>query len=490
MSRYYVVEQTQVKLSGDTFSVKEPLKALGGRWDSTARCWVLSLKSDTVERITSLGFVSADGMGVVAAVSTETKTNGAVDTASEEKTWQVSEIVAIMTMAVKKTFRESFWVVGEVSSFRNSNGHCYFDIVDSEDQTRDVTGAMRKTTSLSCSLWAGRKSLLEEKHGKIEFADGLKVKVLVHVDVRKEGGRFVLIVDDVDLSVSEGALAAARQNVVRELRKRGLYELNKQKRLSAFPLKLALITAKGSRAETDFIDELTRSLIAFEITLFDAHMQGEHTSNNVSLAFQMISEINLFDVVVVTRGGGSRLDLRWFDDLEISKQIAYCKVPVISAIGHFEDVSVADEVSFRAEKTPTGAARFLVECVSTSFLRIEDAVRHAAKKSTERIEREKILINRLEVLAVSKATNRLNLERSKLENAAKTISLLSKTIDKTIRKGFAVVRDAKSQILKAEDFLEKRLKQFFVELRLSESDKTLRIRAEAVETEVVDSQGL
>lgn len=481
MPRFFVIEETKLKLTGDTFSVKEPLKSLGGRWDSGARCWVVQHSEVTLEKLSALGFIPL-GQPEVAPQSDTSK--GGVDQALE-RTWSVTDLVSLLDAVVRKTFRESLWISGEASSVRMSNGHLFFDISESQENS---SLSMSRTASISCSLWNKRRLSLLEKHGEFEISDGLKLRLLVHCDFRVETSRICLVVEDIDLEFAKGALALSRAKVVAELRKRGLYDLNKQRNLVPFPLRIALITAHQSRAHTDFFDELRRSMLAFKVTLFDANMQGESTSHDVSKALQVIGEQRRYDCVVITRGGGSRLDLRWFDDFDIAKAIAHTQIPVITAIGHFDDVSVADEISFKAEKTPTGAARYLVEHICESLARFDEVLAALSRRSAARLSRERVALARFEELALAKVKNRLSLEKTKLQNAEQTLRVLQHSMSKTLERGFSLLHDESGKVLMGADFLAEPERTFVAELALSEKGGKVRVKARALSAIPIDEK--
>ncbi|MEY4064014.1 MAG: hypothetical protein RIR26_222, partial [Pseudomonadota bacterium] len=296
----------------------------------------------------------------------------------------------------------------------------------------------------------------QEKLVDFPLAEGIKIKLLVHCDFRKEGSRLNLIVDDIDPQFTLGDLAIQRQNIIRELKRRGLYD---RQRVSAvwsdFPLRIALLTAAGSRAQTDFLDELKLSGLAYRVTLFDCHMQGEKVESEVTAALSQISSLPAphFDCVVITRGGGSRMDLRWFDNLEICKAIAYCPVPVLTAIGHFDDVSIADEVASVAEKTPTGAARFLSSKIGQNFDRLLGRLERLARNTQNQLRREKQWLDRQDLTLEQSARRRLERESFRLNQAAQSLRLVEKTSAQPLRWGYSILRSAHGRVLSADDFL-------------------------------------
>lgn len=507
MKGLYVERGELLELSGNTFPVKDQIKALGGRWDAGKKIWVVRKSPDAIEALMALGFVAmtakdgsvvAPGDSTLAALAPATPSVPATD--SRERTWSVGEFVSFVEGVIARYVAEDYWIAGDISSLRVSNGHSYFELAESADEIDSTR--LRRPAAVACVLWAGTRKALTDKYGSLPLEEGLKVRLRVHCEFRREGGRLALVVQDLDLAYTMGDLALMRQRVVAELRKRGLYDRNRRLRLPPLPLRIALITAAGSRAQSDFLDELRTSGIAFSVVLIDSHVQGELTSAEVCRAFQMVAARNDVDCVVLTRGGGSRLDLRWFDDLEIGKAIAYSAVPVITAIGHFEDVSIADEVAFLAEKTPTGAARFLANHVAVTWKEVEERVERMSRVVARRIERERTLIAGFDarlVAAVRRSLARettmlaaveerlggaarrtLANERRRLEGLAQSLRIMRASLENSLRRGFALARARDGQVLRAESFLEAgRPDEFTLEMRTAE--RTVQVRCKVLE---------
>ncbi len=452
MRRSYTIEGTQCVLAGDTFPIKERIKALGFRWDGAGKRWIGPHTPETLVSLSHMDFVA---LLKTSPVQLATEPSAPAEGAAQfgEKTWNVREFVSFVAQVIQRELGGSYWVTGEISSLKQSNGHVYFDLAESENEVSVESSG--KASALSCALWAGKRKLLAEKLGEFQLAEGLKIRVLIHCEFRRDQSRLSAVVDDIDMAFTLGSLALNRQAIVRELRKRGLYDRNKSTELSPVPHRIALITAGESRALSDFLDELKQSGIAFSVTFFDCHMQGENTSRDVCYALSLIakSPANAFDCVVITRGGGSRLDLRWFDDLEICKAIAYSPIPVLTAIGHFDDVSIADEVAWCAEKTPTGAAGFFADRVSTAlnelFLRVDSLSRRTAK----RIHAERESLTRHELRLSESAKRRIATERQRLLGTEQTLALVRKSSDKTLERGYALMRDKLGRVLTASQFL-------------------------------------
>ena len=148
-----------------------------------------------------------------------------------------------------------------------------------------------------------------------------------------------------------------------------MYTANKSNGVSEFPLKIGLVSAEGSRAESDFIHQLETGGFPGDIIYYPTPMQGERVPLEIQGAISALAAKNC-DLIVITRGGGSAADLRWFDAKEVCYAIGACKVPILSAIGHHDDNTIAEEISFAKSKTPTAAAQYILNLLLETRERI------------------------------------------------------------------------------------------------------------------------
>ena len=186
---------------------------------------------------------------------------------------------------------------------------------------------------------------------------------------------------DIDPSYTKGALALALEKLLKELRAKGLDQANKRLDMPRFPLRLGLISADASRAKSDFLDQLHSLNYPGEVLFCSCVMQGEQVPRQVVAALTALQARGC-DLIVLTRGGGSAADLRWFDAAEIAYAIAGAKVPIIAAIGHHDDVCVAEEVCHLRQKTPTAAADYVISLIQGTRDCI-DGLAHELAKSLD-----------------------------------------------------------------------------------------------------------
>lgn len=282
--------------------------------------------------------------------------------------------------ALHTAFQDPVWVRGEVQRLppdAATRKHVYFEL-------HEGTGGGAATFQIPTTILGWDR----ERFGLGRYLDGsdpafrlqnqLEVCLLCRVDFHPPFGRVNLKVVGVDPEFSLGRLEAERRRVLAWLRAEGLLELNGLLPMPDLPLRVGLITSAGSAAEHDVRAGLDESGFPFGVMLADCRMQGEQTAPQVSAALAHLARQNL-DVVVVTRGGGSRADLSWFDQQAICEAIARCGCPVVAAIGHEIDTSLADLCAHTSCKTPTAAAEFLVERVQQQHDRVQSTAERLAR---------------------------------------------------------------------------------------------------------------
>jgi exodeoxyribonuclease VII large subunit len=229
-----------------------------------------------------------------------------------------------------------------------------------KDNESDTILAKTKAT-----IWASTfrmlKPYFESSTGQT-LRSGLNVLVAVSVEFHGVYG-FSLNIRDIDPTFTIGEMAARRLQIIRQLEADGIVEMNKQLDIPTLPQRLAIISSATADGYGDFCDQLRNdeSHFAFYPKLFPAIMQGDQAEKSIISALERIySSIDLFDVVVIIRGGGATTDLACFDSYELALNCAQFPLPIISGIGHQRDISILDMVAHTSVKTPTAAAEFLI----------------------------------------------------------------------------------------------------------------------------------
>ncbi len=237
------------------------------------------------------------------------------------------------------------WVEGEISNLRRQvSGHCYFTLKDEESQ-------------LSCVLFARLAS-----GQKVELRDGLQVQLYGPVSVYQARGQYQLMVRLVQAK-GEGMLQARFEELKRRLAAEGLFDVQRKRPIPRFPRRIGVVTSPTGAAIQDFLQVLHRRHPGLRVVIYPVRVQGKGAAAEIAAAISELSEgnpsIGPVDVIVVTRGGGSLEDLWEFNEEVVAHAIAESRVPVVSAVGHEIDFSIADFIADLRAPTPSAAAELL-----------------------------------------------------------------------------------------------------------------------------------
>lgn len=260
--------------------------------------------------------------------------------------------VSTLVQSVKNSLESEFSfvsVIGEISNFsRSSAGHLYFTLSDTD-------------SSLSAVMF--KADVLRNSNAR-SMKDGDKIICHGGLSVYAKRGTFQLIAKRAEF-VGAGDLKEQFEKLKRELSAQGLFDQDQKQAIPAYPKKVAVITAASGAALQDFINVYKRRALLGEIVLVPALVQGEQSAKSLRHALSKVIQYNLanpdqgFDVIVLTRGGGSMEDLWSFNDEGLAWDIFNCPIPIISAVGHQVDFSISDFVSDLRCETPTAAAEIL-----------------------------------------------------------------------------------------------------------------------------------
>ncbi len=277
----------------------------------------------------------------------------------ERRVFSVSELNEEIRAALQDAFPAAVWVRGEVQRLPADAArrrHVYFEL---HGTGRDAAVSIPVALLEWDRRRYGLERYLDGTDTVFRLADKLEVCLQCVVDFYPPFGKLQLKLVGVDTSFTLGQLEARRRRVLAYLESHGLMETNGRLEIPRLPLRVGLVTSAGSAAEKDFLTGLRESGFGFRVLRADCRMMGDGMVPQVTGALKGLARAEV-DVIVVTRGGGSRADLSWFDHQTVAESIAICPVPVITAIGHEIDRSIADGVAHHACKTPTAAAQDLV----------------------------------------------------------------------------------------------------------------------------------
>ncbi len=339
-----------------------------------------------------------------------------------------------LTERIQETIRNNFdtpqWIRAEISELReNQNGHCYLEFIEKDEQTDNL---LAKTKAI---VWASTYRMLKpyfESSTGEKLRAGLKVLVAVTVDFSGVYG-FSLNIRDIDPTFTIGELAARRLKIIRQLEADGIADMNKQLVLTSRPQRLAIISSPTAAGYDDFMNQLLNdpNHFAFHTRLFPAVMQGEQAEVSIVLALDKIfKHYELFDAVIIIRGGGATTDLACFDSYELALNCAQFPLPVISGIGHQRDVSILDMVAHTSLKTPTAVAEFLIQQLTIAQNELLDTFLEIANVVKAKINTEKQTLNNIQwkikqTLQSRLTTKLISLEKQKSRLRAAVLSLIS-----------------------------------------------------------------
>lgn len=286
-----------------------------------------------------------------------------------EPTYSVGELADAIGNAVRASFRDEVWVRGEIHDLsRPASGHVYLTLVED----RPDGGKATLSVMLSAANKVAVNRALTRAGGSVRMVDGTEVRIRGRLDWYAPRGQLQLRMTAIDPAYTLGQLELARAELLARLTAEGLLDRNGALPMPLVPLRIGLVTSRGSAAEADFLDELSHSGIAFHLIAVDVRVQGVGAPRQIASGIASAAA-RACDVIAVVRGGGARTDLAAFDDEQVARAIARCPVPVLTGVGHETDRSVADEVAHTVAKTPTAAAQLLVERVAEFLERVEGA---------------------------------------------------------------------------------------------------------------------
>ena len=369
--------------------------------------------------------------------------------------------------ALEGQFALPVWVSAEISEIKvNYSGHCYLELVEKGGDNGVPTAQARAV------VWRSHypriSGYFEAETGQ-RLAAGLKILAKVLVSYHELYG-FSLQITDIDPSYTLGDMERQRQQTIAQLQQDGVWDMNREVPMPTVVQRIAIVSSANAAGYQDFCKELGKSPYRFELTLFDAFMQGAAAEESIVEALcNVATNLEKFDAVVLIRGGGSRSDLNCFNAYRLCAHVAQFPLPVVTGIGHDKDTSVADMVAHTALKTPTAVAGWLVErmtevdgwldyaalqlhdtttaAMHASEVRLERLSGEVRRLSSELLTRQSLRLEHFTGLLPDAARDFLARQTTRLENAAELIA--GRSPERILRLGFAVVRSGGKAVTSA-----------------------------------------
>ena len=306
------------------------------------------------------------------------------------------ELNSLVRQTIEQTLDREYWVEAELSECRESRGHCYMELVEKDPTS--ATPLARASAKCWRSQWLLVQPYFERATGQTLHA-GMKVRLKVYAQFHEAFG-FSWIVTDIDPNFTLGDMARKRQEIIRQLKAEGVFDLQKELQLPLFCQRIAVISSPGAAGYGDFVKQLSgnQHRLQFSARLFPATMQGEQVEQSIIDALNSIyQQLEQFDCVVIIRGGGGTADLSGFDTLSLAENVAQFPIPIITGIGHDRDESILDMVSFLRVKTPTAAAQVLIDHLAQVLQRIEQAEQRITTYARGQIDSQRTLLASLAI---------------------------------------------------------------------------------------------
>ncbi len=280
--------------------------------------------------------------------------------------WTVKEFTYHVQSILESEFSD-VWISGEISNFTDhkSSGHAYFSL---KDETAIVKGVMFR---------------FNRSKVKFDIEDGLKVKVHGAISIYPKRGEYQIIVDFMEPE-GIGGLQLAFLQLKERLEKEGLFDMEHKKGIPPFPERIGVVTSPTGAAIRDILNILNRRFSSVDILIYPAQVQGDLAGQEIARQIDLANNMDLVDVLIVGRGGGSIEDLWPFNEEIVARAIYRSKLPIISAVGHEVDYTISDYVADMRAPTPSAAA----ELVVTNREEILEYIHNLTKQMTKNIDNQ------------------------------------------------------------------------------------------------------
>ena len=321
--------------------------------------------------------------------------------------WPVRELVGQVRELVELEYGD-VWVEGEISNFRPApSGHVYFTLKDADAQ-------------LPVVLFRRQAMLL-----RFRPEDGLHVLVRGRVSVYEQSGQMQLVAETME-PVGAGSLQLAFEQLKARLKTEGLFDEERKQPLPAFPRTVGIITSPTGAVIRDFLNIVSRRHSGLNVLLFPVSVQGDSSPAEIVAALEELNANGLVDVIVIARGGGSLEDLAAFNSERVARAIAGSRLPVVSAIGHETDFTIADFVADLRAPTPSAAAELITEAQHKIAERVAEQSNRLARAARFQLLQAR---QRLTRVPVSRAEGRIN---TLLHRLAQRLDDLSSRLETSI----------------------------------------------------------
>ena len=340
--------------------------------------------------------------------------------------YSLRQLNMMVREAIEMELPDEYWVEAELSECRENGGHCYMELIEKDEHSN--TPVARAAAKCWRQTWLMVKPYFERTTGQ-PLRAGMKVLLKVYAQFHESYG-FSWIVSDIDPTYTLGDMARKRQEIIRQLKEEGVFDLQRELCIPTFAQRIAVISAPNAAGYGDFCRQLADNDYGFhfDVQLFPAVMQGEQVEQRIISALNAIySAISQeqtansqkpFDVVVIIRGGGATADLSGFDTLALAENVAQFPLPIIIGIGHDRDESILDMVANTRVKTPTAAAALLIDNLKQVLDRINNAQQRLSIAISTRLSALNTQLSTLQALIPNLALRLMGDQRHRIDMLA------------------------------------------------------------------------
>ena len=295
---------------------------------------------------------------------------------AQSQVYSVSGLTRDIRAILEAAF-DSVWVEGEISNFRTAaSGHSYFVLKDDKAQIR-------------CVLFKGYRAGI-----KFQPEDGDQVLMFGRITVYDARGEYQIITEFLEPR-GLGALQKAFEQLKAKLEKEGLFDDEAKKPLPAFPWKIGVVTSPTGAAVHDILNVIRRRNSKVSVLLRPAKVQGEGSAKDIAQGIRDLNTMKDVDVIIIGRGGGSLEDLWAFNEEEVARAIFASRIPIVSAVGHEIDFTIADFVADLRAPTPSAAAELTVPVLNEILKDIRSLTVELIEALCQQLEDYRDLLNRL-----------------------------------------------------------------------------------------------
>lgn len=378
----------------------------------------------------------------------------------DSNVFSLFDLSTLIKRVLSLNFQDKIWVKAEIASCKVVRGIAYLDLIEKEEGQSDKVIAQQSAVIWQSTLQKLDGKLSEPITGFLEM--GREVLVLIQIDFNARYG-LKLVIEDIDPAYTLGKLYQQRKELEKLIYAEKLHEPNKIIQLAPVIQKIAVLSNDQAAGYQDFVHQLSENSMnyAFSFILFPISLQGTLVEETVLTQLKAILKLDTtFDVVIILRGGGSKLDLAGFDSINICRAISSFPIKIITGIGHEVDETLSDLVAGISLKTPTAVAEYLLyhnqsfeALIQQMVVKINDKAKNKVQQSKVRllrcqheislrpmrvIDRTNTKLENIQQYLPNLINNRLKKEKVKLSYLERLIGLV--TISNTLKRGFSITK--------------------------------------------------